>query len=156
MSEFKDLYRKDLVFKSNATNHEEVFSEIGKRLIEKGLVSDDFPEKLLEREIAYPTGLDLTVVIEGSDNVAIPHTEIEFCKSKNIAFVKLENELIFKNMINPDEELPVKYLFIIINDQADNQTTVLSELMAFFTQRENIETLNKLDDIEEIYYFLTK
>lgn len=154
MADFKDLYSKDLIFKSDATSQEEVFSEIGQILVDRDLVTEEFPEKLMEREKEYPTGLDLTVVIEGSDNVAIPHTEIEYAKSKHIVFVKLENELTFHNMIKPEEELPVKYLFMIINDQADNQTTVLSNLMAFFTDKETLKTLNELDDVEEIYNFL--
>lgn len=156
MADFKDLYREDLIFKSSASSKEEVFEEIGKLLIEKDLVTDQFPTEVVKRENDYPTGLDLGTVVDGANNVAIPHTEIEYCKSKNIVFVKLDNELTFNNMIKPQEELQVKYLFMIINDQADNQTNVLSNLMEFLTDKNNIETLDRLEDEKEIYDFLTK
>lgn len=154
MTEFKKFYREDLIFKSKAKTKEEVFEEIGQILIDKDLVTEEFPSEIIKRENSFPTGLDLGIVVEDADNVAIPHTEIEYCKSKNIVFVKLDNEITFNNMIKPQEELKVKYLFMIINNEATNQTNVLSNLMEFLTNKDNIYTLNELVDNQKIYDFL--
>lgn len=156
MTGIEKLYRQDLIFESSATTKEEVFEEIGQILVDKELVTEEFPSEVLNRENEFPTGLDLNSIEEGSDNVAIPHTEIEYCKSKNIVFVKLENELQFNNMIKPEENIEVRYLFMIINDEATNQTNVLSNLMDFFTNKNNIDTLSNLETKEEIYSFLTQ
>ncbi|NBJ70589.1 MULTISPECIES: PTS sugar transporter subunit IIA [Clostridia] len=149
------LYKKDLIFKSDAQTQDEVFNEIGTKLLQKGLVNDRFIAAIKNREKEYPTGLDLSPVAKGLSNVAIPHTEAEYCKTKAIAFVKLNDGITFRNMIVPDLDLKVKYLFFIINNEKTNQTNVLSDLMSFITNENNMRYLKKLDNTESIYNFLT-
>lgn len=154
MDTIQSLYKEDLILTSDAQSRDDVFEEIGTYLLDKGLVTDDFIEAIKERESNYPTGLDLAPVAEGLPNVAIPHTETEYCQAKAVVVVKLTNELIFHNMIAPDEELNVKYLFFIINNEKTNQTNVLSSLMAFMTNEENMRTLEELETTQAIYEFL--
>ncbi|WP_255307031.1 PTS sugar transporter subunit IIA [Paraliobacillus sp. PM-2] len=149
------LYQKDLIFSSNATTQQEVFTEISSMLLEKGIVKESFKDAIIERESNYPTGLDLSPVAEGLPNVAIPHTDTEHCDAKAVVFIKLTNPIPFNNMIAPDNELNVNYLFMIINNEKTNQTNVLSELMAFMTDVDNIKTLETLETNEDIYNFLT-
>lgn len=156
MDEVQALYKKDLILQSEAQTQEEVFKEVGEFLLSKDLVTDEFVDAIIERESNYPTGLDLAPVAENLPNVAIPHTETEYCKTKAVVFVKLNSELTFHNMISPDDELKVSYLFCIINDEKTNQTNVLSGLMAFMTNEENMRTLETLETPESIYEFLTK
>ncbi|WP_182200225.1 PTS sugar transporter subunit IIA [Paraliobacillus salinarum] len=155
MPVMENLYQKDLILSSNATTQEEVFSEISQILLEKGIVKDSFKDAIVERELNYPTGLDLSPVAEGLPNVAIPHTETEHCDAKVVVFVKLTNPIVFHSMIAPDNELNVNYLFMIINNEKTNQTNVLSELMAFMTDVDNVKTLEALETNKEIYDFLT-
>jgi len=150
----QSLYNKDLILKSDARTQEEVFKEVGSFLLDKQLVNDEFIDAIIDREHNYPTGLDLAPVAEGLPNVAIPHTETEYCKTKAVVFVKLTHEVVFYNMIAPDQELKVSYLFFIINDEKTNQTNVLSNLMAFMTNEENMRTLEQKETPEEIYEFL--
>ncbi|MEF2293504.1 PTS sugar transporter subunit IIA [Virgibacillus dokdonensis] len=155
MSVCCSLFEKDLILCSNAQTQDEVFSEIGNILIEKGLVKESFIEAIKSREKEYPTGLDLSPVEKGLSNVAIPHTEPEYCRSQSIVFVKLNNEVTFKNMISPEVDVSVTYLFFIINNKKQNQTNVLSNLMAFLTNKENVKNLDTLNSAESIYNFLT-
>ncbi|HLQ74934.1 MAG TPA: PTS sugar transporter subunit IIA, partial [Alloiococcus sp.] len=64
MTEFKEFYREDLIFKSKARTKEEVFEEIGQILIDKDLVTEEFPSEIIKRENNFPTGLDLGIVVE--------------------------------------------------------------------------------------------
>src|SRR5699024_5868741 len=114
-------------------------------LQEMNIVNDNYVEALFTRERNFPTGLDLSPVSTDIMSVAIPHTEPEYCKEKCIAFVKLQHPIVFNSMTAPDDEIDVRYLFFIINDQKDNQTSVLSELMSFLTDSKNIMTLDSLD-----------
>src|SRR5690625_7594396 len=127
MATVQSLYNKDLILKSDAKTQEEVFKEVGSFLLDKELVNDEFIDAIIEREHNYPTGLDLAPVAEGLPNVAIPHTETEYCKTKAVVFVKIAHDVAFHNMIAPDQELKVNYLFFIINDEKTNQTNVRSE-----------------------------
>jgi galactose PTS system EIIA component len=151
----QSLYDKNLIFIENVQEKSEIFTLVGKRLHERGVVKEKFTKSIIERENNYPTGLDLSPVGKGLPNVAIPHTEPEFCLRKCIVLVKLLKPILFQNMIAPDKVIDVKYLFFIINNQKGNQTNILSELMSFFTTVENMKKLEQLDSKEEIYQFLT-
>lgn len=78
---------------------------------------------LKERENNYPTGIDITPISTELANVAIPHTEGEFVNARLIVPVKLTQEVTFKNMILPDEELSVKFLFMILNNDPEGRQT---------------------------------
>lgn len=149
------LFKKDLIFNSNAQTQDEVFDEIGRKLLQKGLVNDRFIAAIKKREKEYPTGLDLSPVAKGLSNVAIPHTEAKYCKTKAIAFAKLNNQITFRNMIAPEVDLKVKYLFFILNNENATQSNVLSDLMSFITDADNMRHLDKLDQPEAIYSLLT-
>ncbi|MDI3480663.1 MAG: galactose system component [Tepidanaerobacteraceae bacterium] len=159
ISEISDLFRKDLIFIIDEKNAEDIFKNIGKVLFNKGLVNEGFIDAIIKREKEFPTGLNLNVLDNDEiiPNVAIPHTESEYCNSKNIVVVKLKNEVLFKNMIKPEEELKVKFIFIILNDMKGKQTNILSNLIEFLMKKDNIINLNKLEDTNEIYnYILNK
>lgn len=154
MNNIRKLFRSKLVFDSNATNKEELFREVGQYLINNHYVKDTFIEEIIEREKNYPTGLDLSPVSEYLNNVAIPHTEIEHCLSKAIVFVRLNNKIEFNNMIKSEERIKVKYVFIIVNNESDNQTNVLSGIMDFITDENNMKKLDRIKKRKEIFEYL--
>ncbi|SMO58190.1 PTS sugar transporter subunit IIA [Melghirimyces algeriensis] len=156
MEALQSLFTKELIFTTDDTTQKEVFTKISKILLERGLVNKEFTEALMERERHYPTGIDLSPVATGLPNAAIPHTEAEFCNGKVIAFVKLKHEIPFKNMIAPDQEIDVKYLFFIINHEKSNQSQVLSDLMAIMTNEERMRALETSTSKDEIYHVLKK
>ncbi|NMM65336.1 PTS sugar transporter subunit IIA [Clostridium sp. P21] len=156
IKEVTQLFRKDLVFIEDAKDSSGIFTKIGKKLLEKGLVNEEFVQAVISREKDYPTGLDLSVVGEGIPNVAIPHTESEYCKAKNVVVVKLNDEIEFNNMISPDNKLKVKFLFMILNNEKEAQSNILSHLMEFFTQNDNVKKLCEISDPGEIYKYITE
>lgn len=147
----KDLFRQDLIFFEEVKTKEELFYSIGKKLLEKNLVNQGYSEAVLEREMEFPTGLDLSVVKTGSPNVAIPHTEVHYCNWKGIVVVCLKEAITFHNMISPDKTIPVKYAFFILNNEKHSQTNLLSSLMSFFTSQDKLSSLEELKTSEEIY-----
>lgn len=155
MSDFQNLFKRELIFTSDANTKDEIFEEVGQYLIEKEYVKNNFIDGVKEREKNYPTGLDLSPIGENVNNVAIPHTEVEYCLSKAIGFVKLESEIEFYNMIKPEEALDAKYLFFIINNEKNGQTEVLSDLMDFLTKEENIKKLDEINNEDTLFKFLT-
>lgn len=154
MEGLASLFSEDLVFIENAKTQQEIFTTIGQRLQGKGIVNEGFINAIMEREENYPTGLDLSPVSDEISSVAIPHTEVEYCNSKHVVVVKLNHSIMFNNMISPDQQIPVNHLFFIINNDAKNQTNVLSGLMAFMTDVENMKTLETLTTEKEIYDYL--
>lgn len=154
MINLKDLIDKKYVFVSDAEDKNEIFEQINEVLYEDGLVTDEFLQMVKEREENYPTGMDMSVVDKVSYNIAIPHTESYAVNTSKVIPIGLKNEVSFNNMIEPDQELKVKFVFLILNDGSDEQTNILAQIMDFVTQTDNINDLFEMEDREKIYSFI--
>lgn len=154
MINLKDLIDKKYVFVSDAEDKNEIFEQINEVLYEDGLVTDEFLQMVKEREENYPTGMDMSVVDGVSYNIAIPHTESYAVNTSKVIPIGLKNEVSFNNMIEPDQELKVKFVFLILNDGSDEQTNILAQIMDFVTQTDNINDLFEMEDREKIYSFI--
>lgn len=154
MSEMTQLFDSNLIFFENVSTQQELFNSVGNKLLQRGLVKQAYVEAIFEREKNFPTGLDLSVLGDDVPNIAIPHTEVEYCNEEQIIVVKLNEKITFRNMIAPDKELDVKFAFFILNNQKTEQTGILSNLMGFFTKDNNIKILNSLNTNKDIYQFL--
>lgn len=145
------LVQRDLIFKEDFIDLNEAFEIMSDKLLKLGLVKEGYLKAIKEREKDYPTGIDLSVVGTDYPNVAIPHTESQYCNSTNVVLVKLKNEIVVKNMMDPSSELKVKYLFMILNEAGGEQANILANIMGFVTDKNNIESLEKSETIEELY-----
>ncbi len=152
------LFSEDEVYISKASTQEDVFREIADSLLKKDLVTKDFINNLMEREQNYPTGIDMSVVSPKIPNIAIPHTESEFVKVRLIVPIKLDKEISFHNMIDPSKEFPVKFLFMILNNDPEGQSNILAQIMDFMarTSENELVPFFKSDDPKEIYSFLSR
>ena len=149
--EKNQLFEQELIFKEDFTNLDQAFEVMADKLFKRGLIKETYLESIKEREKNYPTGIDLSVVEEGFPNVAIPHTESEYCNATKVILVKLQNEITVKNMMDSNSELKVKYLFMILNKAGGEQANILASIMDFVTNKNNINSLEKSETIEELY-----
>lgn len=158
VKELQPLFDRDSVFISDRDQKEEVIGEVSSRLQDMGLVKDKFLENVLLREKDYPTGIDLSVVDPELPNIAIPHTEAEFVNVRRVIPVHLNREIEFRNMINPEQELKVSFLFMILNDDPEGQSNILAQIMNFVTTTpvNELKTFFKSADTEAIYNYLSK
>ncbi len=134
----------------------EAFNKIYKHLLKNDSVTKDFIQMIKEREKNYPTGMDLSVIGKDIPNIAIPHTEPYCVKKTGIVAVKLKRKIKFNNMIDPDKELFVKFLFVILNSGDGEQTDILAHIMDFVTKDSNIKDFFNINTTEEIYNYLKK
>lgn len=140
-----DLIFEDSIFISDALSKEELFIEVSNKLLNLDLVTKNFLVNIQERELQYPTGLDLTPVHQQLPNIAVPHTEDSFVKTTRIVPVKLINPLEFNNMINPEQTLQVSFTFFILNNDNKQQAGILAKIMDFI----NSKNYNYLVDLFE-------
>lgn len=152
------IFSPETIYFSNKNTQQQVFEDVYLDLLKKDLVTPDFLNNLLARENKYPTGLSLAPIDASLPNIAIPHTESEFVKATRIVPIKLQAPLLFHNMINLDEELPVSFLFLILNQNGLEQTGLLAEIMDFIngTDRASLLEFFQYENTQEIYYFLEK
>lgn len=152
----KKLFFEETIYVSGKTTQEEVFEEVYLNLLNKQLVTEDFLESLLERERNYPTGLDLSPVSDILPDIAIPHTESEYVRTTRIIPIKLKNEITFHNMISPSDQLSVRFLFMILNDNGEAQAGMLAAIMDFINSvdKDALRSFFELENTEAIYKFL--
>ena len=152
------LFNRETVYVTDKASPTEVFEEVYLDLLKKKLVTNEFLTSLLEREKHYPTGLDLTPVDGDLPNIAIPHTESDFVRTTRIIPIRLQTPLTFHNMIAPDNQLSVSFLFMILNENGEEQAGLLADIMDFINATEKPALLSFLssDSPEEIYQFLEK
>lgn len=151
-----NLIEKDLIFKEDFVSLDQAFKCLSKIFLERGLVKQGYLEALMEREKNYPTGIDLTAVSQEFPNIAIPHTESMYCNATKIIVIKLERDIVSKDMMNPDKDLNVKYLFMILNKDGGEQSNILAKIMEFATNKENISMLAASDSLDSIYDVVNK
>jgi PTS system galactitol-specific IIA component len=125
---------------------EEVIKAIGEKLFEAGYVKDSFVNAAIEREKTLPTGLPLG----GDINAAIPHTEIEHVIKPALGMATLRNEVNFRNMVSPDEFVPVRLVFLLALEQPKAQIEMLQEVAGVLQNPKLVSGLLEKSSYKEI------
>ncbi len=120
-----------------AASAEQVIRELGERLRLLGLVKDGFVEATLRREADMPTGLPLG----GEINAAIPHVDIEFVNHPALALATLDAPVVFYNMVEVDEAMPVRLVIMLALDQPKAQIEMLQQVSALLQRPELVAQL---------------
>ncbi|ALF27315.1 PTS fructose transporter subunit IIA [Streptococcus intermedius] len=154
--ELNHFFEKDLVFCLHADNQEDLFNQVANLLEERHIVTFSYKNALIERERAFPTGLDMNFLGKDLPNVAIPHTDIVHNLAEKVVVVRLDQPVTFHNMIVPSNEVQVLLLFFIINNSNASQTNILAQLMDFFTAAGNLEALSKMDDADKLFHYISE
>ncbi|MHA1541660.1 MAG: PTS sugar transporter subunit IIA [Candidatus Hodarchaeales archaeon] len=94
---------------SDLTTKKEIVHELVTSLTQMGYVKASYEEAIFKREEDFPTGL----ILDGDYNVAIPHAETEHVLKSAIYVAILESEIIWENMEDPDEKIPVHLVFLL-------------------------------------------
>jgi len=123
-----EMLRPELVFVGlRVGSREEALSFLSRRMLEAGLVSPGFPAALLEREKAFPTGLQFAEAA-----LALPHTETRYVLQPALAVAALAEPVEFLAMGAPEQSLPVRVIFLPAVLHPDWQVRWLSRLVALF------------------------
>ncbi|MCZ3622216.1 PTS sugar transporter subunit IIA [Lactobacillus mulieris] len=154
----QNLFAPNAVFFTEKQARNEIFEEVYQKLLKLNYVKGNFLDNVIQRENTYPTGIDTSPISGELANVAIPHTEGEFVNTRLIVPIALKYPVKFNNMIDPSQELEVKFLFMILNNDPEGQANILAQIMDFLASTSVLQ-LNKLfnlTDTNKIYEFLSE
>ena len=131
------LLHDDLVFIDyQAKDRKDLLTNLSQVLIEKGYVNSKYTKGILEREQNFPTGLPTSGV-----KVAIPHTDPQYVNVPAILIAKLKYPIIFKEMGNGDNELPISLIFMLALKSHDSQIDMLSKFMKILSDGDSLKML---------------
>lgn len=124
-------------------NREDMFKYISHELSKNNYVTDQYLEKVIQRENDHPTGFKLKTL-----NVAMPHVDCEFVKKNGMFIVTSKKGIIFKNA-ETDEDLPVNIVFGLLLKESDTHLTFLMKLASSFGNdmilQKIVESNNKIE-----------
>ena len=97
------------ISRSSLTSKKELIHDLVISLAQKGYVKASYEDAIVTRELEFPTGLEL----DGPYNVAIPHAETEHVLKPAIHLAVLTSPILWENMEDPDEKIPVHLVFLL-------------------------------------------
>ncbi len=139
-----------IVLHMEAADSTEVIQKLGDRLRELGYVKDDFVEATLAREASMPTGLPLG----GSVNAAIPHVDIAYVNRPALALATLKRPVVFRNMVEPEQEVPVQLVIMLALEQPKSQIEMLQQVALILQRPDVVDRLMAATTLEEVFEVL--
>ena len=124
-------------------SREEMFKFISNELLKNNYVTEQYLEKVIQRENNHPTGFKLKTL-----NVAMPHVDCEFVKKNGMFIVTSKKGIIFKNA-ETDEDLFINIVFGLLLKESDTHLTFLMKLASSFGNdsilQKIVESNNKIE-----------
>ena len=134
---------------SNLDKNEDLLSCVSRKLLEADYVNDEYEKAILEREMEYPTGLEITKEL----SVAIPHADPEYVKKEALVVIKPEKFIKFRKMDDPDVEIPVSIILLLLIRDPDGYVKFLAKLTELFL-KEGFIRIVRSGSLEDIKKFL--
>jgi galactitol PTS system EIIA component len=138
--------------KMDARDSFDVIENLGIRLYIDGYVKDTFVDAAWAREQKLPTGLPLG----GEINAAIPHTDIIHVLKAGVGMATLKKPVVFKNMVNPEEDVSVQLVFLLSLEHPHAQIEMLQEIAGVLQNPETVNKLMSANTFEDVQTALTQ
>jgi PTS system galactitol-specific IIA component len=140
------LDRDAVCLQMDAKDAHDVIENLGIRLFIDGYVKDTFVDAAWAREQKLPTGLPLG----GEINAAIPHTDVIHVLKPGLAMATLKRPVVFKNMINPEEDVKVRLVFMLSLEHPKSQIEMLQEIAGVLQNADVVNRLLTADSFEDV------
>lgn len=113
------------------TSQEEALRYGAAMLYTQGLVSDDYANEIVEREMIYPTGIESYV------NFSICHTDTHHSKGNGLCVLTLNNPIKFYNMADTKETLGVRVIFMLAATSPDGHMRLLQDIISLMSNKDS-------------------
>lgn len=117
------------------TDSQQALHHIGKTMLEKNIVTDDYPAALLNREAMYPTGIALD-----QHGIAIPHCEAQYAKSPAIYLIRPDLPVSFRRA-DDEDNIAASLIIALIVTNPNEQIDLLRRLFAKLQISKTVEAL---------------
>lgn len=140
------MFDEELIYlNKDFENQEKAFAFLSEKLLQIGIVNEEFFQNIKERERIFPTGLRI-----GEWGIAIPHTDSIYVNRSQIAYVSLITPILFKEMGNADAEVPVRQIFMLALKEAHEQLEVLQKLIEMVQNESYMKRLVSAAEVTEV------
>lgn len=105
----------------------ELLTLLGTKAVELGWAKPGYGGALVEREAAFPTGIQLPTC-----GVAIPHADREWTVVPAILGASLKEPVLFRNMEDPSAQVAVNLVVLMLIARPADHLRVLQRLVDLF------------------------
>ena len=121
-----ELYlNEELVFRNvQAKTDSEVLAFLASEMYKKNYVKEEYIQPIQEREKEYPTALPST-----PPGIAIPHANYEMVNKTTLAIATLKDPVLFHNMENNNEQLPIQIVIMMAIGEPHGQVEMLQKIV---------------------------
>lgn len=141
--ELEQLDDNIIFLNKSFSSREDMFKSISHELLDNNYVTEQYLEKVIQRENNHPTGFKLKTL-----NVAMPHVDCEFVRKNGMFIVTSKKGIIFKNA-ETDEDLFINIVFGLLLKESDMHLTFLMKLASSFGNdsilQKIVESNNKIE-----------
>ncbi len=131
------VFNEELVsLNLDAPDARTVIDLLASKLHSQGLVVAEYGQQTYLRELEHPTGLPTQPFC-----IAFPHADAQGVSQSGLALAVLTKPVNFKNMGDPDEELPVYLVLMLANRDPAEQITTLRNLAVLFGKPDQLQAL---------------
>jgi PTS system galactitol-specific IIA component len=136
---------ENILVHAAAASSEDIIRQLGALLRANGFVKDTFVQAVLDREKAYPTGLQTNIL-----GFAIPHTDTEHVISPAVAIATLTQPVIFQAMGDPETSVSVQVVMMLAISDPKAVVHVLRKVISILEDSEALTGLRGASSREEI------
>jgi PTS system galactitol-specific IIA component len=122
-----------------APDAETVINLLADRLQSNQAVGPNYAAAPIEREKEHSTGLPTRPFC-----IAFPHAGMEGVNISSLAVANFSSPVLFNNMADPEEQLPVEMVFLLANNNPEEQVQALRNLALIFGEPEKLEYIRAL------------
>jgi len=136
-----------------AKSSKEVIQLLGDVLARYGYVKDSWIQAVIDREEAFPTGLNMP----GDDcNIAIPHTDVDHVLKPGVAVAILAHPVTFIHMATDDQLVPVELVFALAISDPKQVIDSLKRIVTALQKPELRQQLKKATSPKEVVGLLNR
>ena len=141
-----NIYEDLIVMGVDAQDAEDAIRQVGQYLLKGGYVKDTYIDAVAQREVEYPTGLQLRKA-----GIAMPHTAGIHVNRPAVCVARLAHPVTFCHMGDPDTKVEAEMLFMMAIQNPDEQIDTLAKVMGVFVNDAAVEELLSAPDHASLY-----
>ena len=122
-----------------------IMENMGGRFVELGYCRSSYIQALKDREMEFPTGIDIDGV-----GVAMPHTDVSHVNRAGIGTATLKKPVAFVHMATDDTLVPVRVVFMLAVDDPQKHLEKIQDILAVIQDKKTLEIIMKAEKPEDI------
>ena len=122
-----------------------IMENMGSRFVELGYCRSSYIQALKDREMKFPTGIDIDGV-----GVAMPHTDVSHVNRAGIGIATLKKPVAFVHMATDDTPVPVRVVFMLAVDDPQKHLEKIQDILAVIQDKKTLEIIMTAERPEDV------